>query len=194
MARIQLHTARDFLPSSFCSKRTSTRLFLPPFCKKIHHRPFTQINLLMHLLLTLFWTFEFPSQQKSIECTLPSPILTGQISSCCRDASKVYCEGYWLIFLTCGTKSFVYPHSLTPEKTAALRVLSHVWLFETPWTVARQAPLSIEFSRQGYWSGLSFPPPGDLPDPGIEPMTLASPVLAGRFLTTRTTREATWKR
>ena len=41
----------------------------------------------------------------------------------------------------------------------------------TPWTVARQAPLSMGFSRQEYWSGLPFPPPGDLPDPQIEPMT-----------------------
>lgn len=80
----------------------------------------------MHLLLTLFWTFEFPLQQKCIEYTLPTPILTGQISSCCRDTSKVYYEGYWLIFLTRGTKSFVHPYSLTPEKTATVCVLSHV--------------------------------------------------------------------
>ncbi|CAI9161500.1 unnamed protein product [Rangifer tarandus platyrhynchus] len=49
----------------------------------------------------------------------------------------------------------------------------------TPWTVANQAPLFMEFSRQEYWSGLPFPSPGDLPDPGIEP---ASHALAGRFL------------
>ena len=48
-------------------------------------------------------------------------------------------------------------------------MLSCIWLFVTPWTVARQAPPSMEFSRQEYWSGLSFPSPGDLPDPGIEP-------------------------
>ena len=42
-------------------------------------------------------------------------------------------------------------------------------LYVTPWTVAHQAPLPMEFSRQEYWSGLPFPPPGDLPDPGIEP-------------------------
>ena len=45
---------------------------------------------------------------------------------------------------------------------------SHVQLFVTPWTVAHQAPLSMGFSRQEYWSGLPFPPPGDLPHPGIE--------------------------
>jgi len=47
-----------------------------------------------------------------------------------------------------------------------------------------QAPLSMEFSRQEYWSGLPFPPPGDLPDPGIEPVSLVSLALAGRFFTT----------
>ena len=53
-----------------------------------------------------------------------------------------------------------------------------------PWTVAPQAPLSMGFSRQEYWSGLPFPPPGDLPDPEMEPTTPASPALAGGFFTT----------
>ena len=53
-------------------------------------------------------------------------------------------------------------------------VLSHsvVSNSATPWTVAHQAPLSMKFSRQGYWSGLPFPIPGELPDPGIEPVSL----------------------
>ena len=50
-----------------------------------------------------------------------------------------------------------------------VKSLSHVWLFATPWTVAHQAPLSMGFSRQEYWSGLPLPSPGDLPPPGIEP-------------------------
>ena len=52
-------------------------------------------------------------------------------------------------------------------------MLSHVQLLETPWTVVHQAPLSMEFSKQEYWSGLPFPPPGDLPNPGIEPASSA---------------------
>ena len=52
-------------------------------------------------------------------------------------------------------------------------VLSHVQLFAIPWTVALQAPLSMEFSRQEYCSGLPFPSPGDCPDPGIEPTSSA---------------------
>ena len=63
-------------------------------------------------------------------------------------------------------------------------VLSHVPLFVTPWTVAHQAPLSMGFSRQEYWSGLLFPTPGDLPDPGIEHESLVSPALTGGFFTT----------
>ena len=60
-------------------------------------------------------------------------------------------------------------------------VLSRFQLSVTLWTVARQAPLSMGFLRQEYWRGLPFPPPGDLPDPGIEPVSTA---LAGEFFTT----------
>ena len=55
----------------------------------------------------------------------------------------------------------------------------------TPWTVACQAPLYMEFSRQEYWSELPFPLPGDLPDPGIKPKSPAAPALAGGFFTTK---------
>ena len=63
-------------------------------------------------------------------------------------------------------------------------------LFLTLWTIACQAPLSMGFSRQEYWSGLSCPPPGDLPDPGIKLASLMSSALAGKFFTSNTTWEA----
>ena len=63
----------------------------------------------------------------------------------------------------------------------ALLLFSSFSYVATPWTVAHQAPLSMGFPRQEYWSGLPFSSPGDLPDPGIKP---ASPPLAGGFLTT----------
>ena len=66
-------------------------------------------------------------------------------------------------------------------------VLSHSVM---PNQAARQAPLSMEFSRHGYWSGLPFSSPEDLPDPGTEPTSLVSPELAGGFFTTRATWEA----
>ena len=65
-------------------------------------------------------------------------------------------------------------------------VLSRVQLFAIPWTVAGWAPLSMEFPGQEYWSGLPFPLPGDLPDPGIESASLAFPALASEFFTTST--------
>ena len=64
---------------------------------------------------------------------------------------------------------------------------NHVLLFVTLWTIVPQAPLYMEFSRQEYWTELSFPSPGDLPDPGIEPVSLTTPALADGFFTTITT-------
>ena len=69
-------------------------------------------------------------------------------------------------------------------KQACASGFSHVWLFATLWTVAHQAPLSMGFSRQEYWSGLPCNPPGDHPKPSIKPAYLMSSVLAGRFFTT----------
>ena len=83
---------------------------------------------------------------------------------------------------------------ITPNKISfhnwviALCSVTHSYLtLVTPWTVAHQAPLSMEFSSQEYWSRLPFPPPGDLPYSGIEPSSLASPALAGGFFTTSAT-------
>ena len=60
-------------------------------------------------------------------------------------------------------------------QSCMLSCFSHVWLFDTPWTAAHQAPLSMGFSRQEHWSVLLFPLPGNLPNPGIKPMSLTSP-------------------
>ena len=70
-----------------------------------------------------------------------------------------------------------------PDCARALCCFSRVRFFVTPWTVAHQAPQFMGFSRQEYWNGLSYPFPGDLSDPGIEPMSLMSPALACRFFT-----------
>ena len=78
---------------------------------------------------------------------------------------------------------------LFTHHSCMLSHFSHVQLFAILWTVARQAPLSMGFSRQEYWSGLPYPPPGDLPNPVIEPESLMSPSLAGGFFTT----SATWE-
>ena len=71
-----------------------------------------------------------------------------------------------------------------------LMSLQYVWLFVTPWTVAHQTPLYMGFSRQEHWSELPCPPAGDFPNPEIEPASLMSPALVGKFLTTSITWEA----
>ena len=70
--------------------------------------------------------------------------------------------------------------------------LSHIWLFVTPWTEACQAPLSMDFSRKEYWSGLLFPSPGDLPDPGIKLVSPMSPPSAGGLFTSWAIRGSLW--
>ena len=70
---------------------------------------------------------------------------------------------------------------LPPDTNAMQLLLSRVRLFATPWTIAHQAPLSVGFSRQEYWSGLPFPSPGNLPDPGIKTV---SPAFTDGFFTT----------
>ena len=74
-----------------------------------------------------------------------------------------------------------------------LSCFSCVRLFVTPWTVVRQASLSMGFSRQEHWSGLPFPSAEDLPDPGIEPTSLMCPALAGGFFTTSATSQGNIK-
>ena len=81
-------------------------------------------------------------------------------------------------------------HCLAQVQTYVLTCFSHVQLFATPWTIACQAPLSMGFSRQEYWSGLPFPSPGDFPNPGIKPASRMSPAVAGAFFTASTAWEA----
>ena len=68
-----------------------------------------------------------------------------------------------------------------PSTALCAQALGHVQLFAAPWTATCQAALSMDSSRQEYWSGLPFPPPGNLPHPGIKSTSLASPSLAGKF-------------
>ena len=79
--------------------------------------------------------------------------------------------------------------SMGSQRVGLECALSHVQPFAAPWTVAHKAPLSKGFSRQEHWSRLPFPSPGDPPDQGMEPASLRSPALVGRFLTT----SATWE-
>ena len=86
----------------------------------------------------------------------------------------------WFKYCTCNIST----HYLRTTYNRSAHSLSRVRLFATPCTVAHRAPLSMGFSRQENWRGLSFPSPGGLPYPGTEATSLAFPVLAGRFFTT----------
>ena len=81
-------------------------------------------------------------------------------------------------------------HECCYYEQAVLSCFSHVLLSATPWTVACQAPLSMGCSRQGHWSGVPFPPLGDLTDPGMEPVSLMRLEPSGGFYTTSATWEA----
>ena len=83
------------------------------------------------------------------------------------DISQITDLGYWFLYTACMLSHF-----------------SCVWLFTTLWTLARQAPLSMGFSRQGYWRGLPLPPPGGLPDPGTKTASPVSPALQADSLPT----------
>ena len=92
--------------------------------------------------------------------------------------------------LVAGDRKLLLEDAWMYIRIVMLSCFSRVQLFATLMTVDCQAPLSVGFSRQGYWSGLPCPSPGDLPDPGTEPMPLTSPALVGKFFTTSATWEA----
>ena len=121
----------------------------------------------------------------------PSGLLYSSPRSFIRsNRSSPECPGPRLLFFICLKYSF----GAARDEDSNLHLtynyaVTSVWFFSTPWTVARQAPLSMGFPREEYWSGLPCPPPGDLPNPEIEPISLMSPTLAGKFFTTSTTWE-----
>ena len=92
------------------------------------------------------------------------------------------------LFLTKGPKCChdfkLRPLAISYSVCMYAQSLSHAWLYATQWTVACQAPPSTGFYKQEHWSGFLFPPRGDLPEPGIEPASPASPAVAGGFFTT----------
>ena len=102
-------------------------------------------------------------------------------------------KGWLGVFLRFFSVLLVSPIFTWGMRVCVASHFSHIQLFSTVGTVAHEAPLCMGFSRQEYWSGLLYSPPGDLHDPVIKSVSLTSSALAGRFFTTRTTWEAlTW--
>ena len=134
------------------------------------------------LCLTLYHPMDCSMPGSSVCGILQARILEWIVISLSRGSSRTR---DWT-HISCIGRQFLYHQALREViyMCVCVRVLSsfsHVRLFVTPWTEAHQAPLSVEFSRQEYGSGLPFSSPGDLPNPGTEPL---SPELAGRFFTT----------
>ena len=137
-----------------------------------------------YLILDLFAVGRGLREKWSVEweCSLPPSDLDLNLA----DATFQPCD------LDCVTSPFkasvpsCLRHIYCVYSRCSLLVLSRfscVQLCVTLWSAACQGPLSTGFFRQEYWSGLPCPPPGDLPNPGIQPMSLTSPALAGRFFT-----------
>ena len=101
---------------------------------------------------------------------------------------STHCDSFWVASNFLFLQTLLAGTFLTTD--VCLWVFSYVQLFVALWTVAHRDPLFMDFSRQEYWSGLAFPTPGDLPNPGIEPACLASSASAGGFFTTSATWEA----
>ena len=99
-----------------------------------------------------------------------------------RDRTHTSCIGRWIL---CHWATWEIPDFTM--HVCLLSGFSHIRFCASLWTVACQAPLSMGFSRQEYWSGLPCPPPGDLPNSGIKPASLMSPALVGGLFTTSTT-------
>ena len=122
---------------------------------------------MLHIRIRSFFFF-LNGIKKFIEHYNNYPVFEGFI--------EIPCETIWIWWFLC-------------MMHACLSCFSHVRLFVISWTVACQSPLSMGFSRQEYSSGLPFPPPGDLPNPGTEPTSLAFPALASGFFVS----SATWE-
>ena len=117
---------------------------------------------------------------------LPTRMENSEIQRGCRNASSATQGGLWFqVHLKTSKKpspmlggaSSLPRGSLCPNMCCVCQSLSHAQLFATPWTLALQAPLSMGFPREEYWSGLPFPSSGDLPDPGIKPTSPVTPAL-----------------
>ena len=132
---------------------------------------------------------------KSSSWKLPRAILTGHHSKLqtCETSEntkskKIHCFSNWIMCI-----SRTNWQCVGGSRSPCVRVccyFCHIRLYVTLWTVARQAPLPMGFSRQEYWSGLTRPFPGDLLNPGIQPASLTSPALVGEFFPISTTWEA----
>ena len=148
-------------------------LYLPFWIQQFLH--FIVFALLSKYLLQIRLCTSCPITSEDRWCPIPLLMLPTLITKSCDYSKCLHHKG--ISFCNCQSACVL-----------SCQVVSvSLW---PPWTIACRAPLSIEEnSRQEYWSGLLFPPPGDLPDPAIKPASLVTPALAGRILTTEPPRK-----
>ena len=132
------------------------------------------------------WMQSWRAQDLTLRSYVPSPLVAlGNCSPCLFGGCRA-----WPITTHAFHRSPLSPSAPGPSlSNGSAYLLSHAQLFASPWTVARQAPLSMGFSRQEYWSGSPFPPLGDLPNPASP----ASPELAGGFFATESLGKPSYK-
>ena len=135
----------------------------------------------------------FPGKNAGVDChSLPQGIFPTQESNWCllqllnwqTDSLSLRHLGSFPFISNKYLWGILWDYERILSAVFSAQSLTRVWLFETPWSGAHQALLSMEFSRLEYWNRLPFTTPGDLPDPGIKLVSLVSPALVGRFFTT----------
>ena len=166
------------------SLASETCLFFPIYLFTLSF-VYTSVDSWVHIILWVIIQIQFKNFVSQIVSALENSFHSVPFQ-CSWHVSSLLCVFVWALHSFLAIKES--PSS--PCIFAALvlekknYVLSHVWLFATPWTVTRWVPLPMQCSGWEYWSGLPFPTPGGLPNPGMEPMSLAPPALADRFFTT----------
>ena len=142
------------------------------------------------LLSRIHWSLPGPSWHLAVSACHPSSCLWVVVfifpDSCSHFPTFNHCEQFHLVKLP-PTPRFLISLCSTLRACVRASCFGPVRLFAALWTVVCQAPLSMRFSRQGYWSGLPCPPPGHLPKPGIKAPSPTSPALVGRFFSSSTT-------
>ena len=170
-----------FLQMHLLSKEKASLLFLPTLVLDLTCLPSrTWLHQLLPFLYSFLWTINVPNFfiQNTLDIHFFSPLSVWSFPRFWTNFS----EGSSVLYLNIPKAFASSLHTLKCGWSPVISFLhvlccalslSHIWLFVTPWTVAHQAPLSMGFSRQEYWSGLPCPPPGDHRNPEIEPRSPA---------------------
>ena len=144
----------------------ANQVFLGSWTVDIHQEGHSQRSAILHVAISYIY-LALAGRFFTTSTTWEAQASLGNSTKCTKKKLYLFFPNYFKseVILWSHHHSDTKPY----KERKKVKSLSRVWLFVIPWTEAYQAPPSTEFSRQEYWSGLSFPSPGDLPNPGIEP-------------------------